>query len=508
VPLLEPTGLPQWYIDCCNEMSARASALVSEADNASNVLFGRSLYGDRVYVGSRDVDDDRVTNLLRDVAFNRHSMNDGQHVSPLDNGRLQVGTDGIIVKLVQGLDEAAFKRTLDMATRATIGMDLSQPIPGDWEPCPEFTAARARQLDSPADPSNRGDVIELRCGHASHRSTTINPGWQGEETSVGLALLWEGQVAGGEWEEMLKGGLQTALESQVIVFAVSGISRTCTHQLVRSRRAAFHQQSQRASFYGVAPEVRMPESVWLNPRARRAALDAYAAAQEAYRIICEEDISYQDARFVLPEGTTNYILCEYNVKEFRDVFAYRGCSMFSWEIVHVMREMRRLLVEAHPFLADLIKISCEKTSRAKDRDPGYATLPGGEGAAHTCTFQGWERVDGQCDFPWARDTNRTFRSATYEIGRKPETYSPAGLLSDAEAKERAAELLKRRRPGSSHPAAQAIARHPEEDGLAHELREMARSDGTIGAGDPGEPRVPSTDSEARRPDHYPGRGGW
>src|SRR4051794_31726922 len=45
-----------------------------------------------------------------------------------------------------------------------------------------------------------------------------------------------------QWEEMLKGGLQTALETQTVVFGVSGISRTCTHQLVRSRRASFHQQ--------------------------------------------------------------------------------------------------------------------------------------------------------------------------------------------------------------------------------------------------------------------------
>ena len=132
--------------------------------------------------------DDR--SLLADVAFNRHSTNTGEHVSPSDNGMVQIGTDGIKVLLSQGIDEGAFQKTTSAAVRATIGLDLTN--------------------------SNALD-------------------------------------AEGDWEEMMRGGLQTALETQTIVFAVSGVSRTCTHQLVRSRKAAFHQQSQRAGYYGDAP---------------------------------------------------------------------------------------------------------------------------------------------------------------------------------------------------------------------------------------------------------------
>lgn len=289
---------------------------------------------------SRQWDDDRETNLLRDVAFNRHSMNDGHHVSPLDNGKVQIGADGIEVRLVQPIDEEMFKRVISMATRATIGLDLS-----------------GKTMDDILAEDNR------------------------------------------DWEEMLKGGLQTALETSVIVFAVSGVSRTCTHQLVRSRRASFHQQSQRASYYGDRPEARMPESVWRNKRARYAWLAAKEASDHAYRVACEEDISYQDARYVLLEGTDNYIMLEYSVREFMNVFAYRGCSMFSWEIVHVMREARRLLLEAHPWMEPYVKISCEKSQR--------------------CTFQGWETVEGQCDFPWAKEENRVFKPEFHKIGLRP-----------------------------------------------------------------------------------------
>jgi flavin-dependent thymidylate synthase len=313
------------------------------------------------YWTSRDMGDrlehDAIT---RDFAFNRQSMNDGEHVSPSDNGKIQVGIDGLRVELVQGIDEKAFKRTLSKATRATIGIDLDAP----------------------------------------------------EETD--------------DWEEMLKGGLQTALETQVIVFEVSGASRALTHQLVRSRRASFHQQSMRASYYGDRPEIRIPESVWRNELARRVFIEAAIEAHKAYRIAVKEDISYQDARFILPEGTTNYILLEYPVREFLNVYAYRACSMFQWEIVAVMRMAKAALVEAHPWIEPYVKISCEKTHGALDQeqhDGGFRDEDGvwhdtGEGTAHHCTFQGWEQVEGQCDFAWARESNRSFRSERHAIKKE------------------------------------------------------------------------------------------
>jgi flavin-dependent thymidylate synthase len=309
---------------------------------------------------SRDAGETDDRALLADVAFNRHSMNDGEHVGPSDNGTINVGTDNIVVDLIQPIDEDQLKTTLAACTQATIG---------------------------------------------------LKPG-QRPETA--------------DWEEMLKGGLQTALETQVIVFAVSGVSRTCTHQLVRSRRAAFHQQSQRASYMGDMPDLRMPESVWKNDRARRAFMSSAQHAWSAYEVICDEDISYQDARFVLPEGTVNFILLEYPIREFLNVYAYRGCSMFQWEIVDVMRKCRDALVAAHPFMEPYVKISCEKTgpaviaSTVKYHGNNAAVGINGmvpETVEHHCTFQGWEDVEGQCDFPWAKQEARTFKPEFHRITR-------------------------------------------------------------------------------------------
>jgi len=312
------------------------------------------------YTTSRAQGDHSVTPRLRDVAFNRHSYNDGRHISPLDNGTVQIGDDGINVLLVQGLNPE-FKQVVSMATRATIGLDLREP--------------------------------------ASMEDTR-------------------------DWEEMLQGGLQTALESQVVVFAVSGASRTATHQIVRTRKAAFHQSSQRASWLGAQPEMRIPESVWNSTdEVREKWIKALYAAHEAYRAACDADVSYQDARFILPEGTTNYIMMEYPLREFMNVFAYRGCYMFQWEINSIMHACRDILVSKYDFLEPYIKISCEKTKGALDanerRAAGdtYMDYTSDGNMAHHCTFQGWESVEGQCPLAWARESNRSFRSQHHAIGR-------------------------------------------------------------------------------------------
>jgi flavin-dependent thymidylate synthase len=333
------------------------------------------------------------SSLLSDRGFNSHALNDGRHVSPFDNGAVQVGVDGLKVRLLQGVDEASFAKVLSRALRATTGISLDEPV---------------------------ADIH-------------------------------------GDQDEMLRGGLQSALETQTIVFEVTGASRALTHQLVRTRKAGFHQQSQRATWYGDRPEFRMPMSVFraterqskVNPitgnhsniklSVRDTWNKALLGCWEAYKAACDAGVSYQDARYILPEGITNYILCEYTVREFINVFAYRGCSMFLWEMVGCMREMRRVLLEAHPFLEPHVKISCEKTGIACEYCQGSGWVHHRDGVAATtdeiedyrsspdesdyaleaclnchglggrqCTFQGWENVEGVCDFPWARQDNRVF----------------------------------------------------------------------------------------------------
>jgi thymidylate synthase (FAD) len=316
------------------------------------------------------------------TAFNNHDKNDGTHVSPFDTGRVLVGVDGLQVRLGRGLNFAQFQQTIATGTLATIG--------------------RAR----PTGPGPYSDLLDLE------------------------AL---------DWAEMFKGGLQGALESAVLSFEVWGASRVLTHQLVRSTRARFMQQSQRSTWYGDRPEVRMPESVWRSSwEVREQWLVAYKMAWRAYQMACNAGVPYEDARYILPEGTVNYIQCNYSIREFMAVYAYRGCSMFLREMVEVMRMMRSLVVETTPELEPYIKVSCEtgkgclrcggtgwtylafgdsemwaatKLDDQTDAPEGMNAVvcPECDGTTgRKCTFQGWENVELACSKPMARENNRVF----------------------------------------------------------------------------------------------------
>jgi thymidylate synthase (FAD) len=191
-------------------------------------------------------------------------------------------------------------------------------------------------------------------------------------------------------DEALEGGLAyQSMEDFKFVFAVRGVTRAVTHMLVRTRQASFKQQSQQDTWQGDTPEFRMPESVWVNPVVRREWIAALMVAHRAYNLAIEADVQYKDARYIMPEGTANFILCEYDLRHFMEMYAYRGCVMFQEELVYVMRTMRDMLVQSHPYLDPALRISCEKV--------------------HKCTFQGPERVEETCTFPWAKEDNRVYR---------------------------------------------------------------------------------------------------
>jgi thymidylate synthase (FAD) len=184
-------------------------------------------------------------------------------------------------------------------------------------------------------------------------------------------------------EELFKGGLQTGLEAFNVSFEISGVSRAFTHQFVRTRKAAYHQQSSRYTFMGDAFNVRMPQTIADNPEAKAVFENFVKASRETYTKLCQLGTPFQDARFTCPVGLETYIIGEFPLKVFMDTYAYRGCYGFQWEIQYVFQEMRKLLVEKLPFLDEHIKISCEKTGK--------------------CMFQGWENVEDFCPLPYAKE---------------------------------------------------------------------------------------------------------
>jgi thymidylate synthase (FAD) len=150
---------------------------------------------------------------------------------------------------------------------------------------------------------------------------------------------------------VLASGHDSILEHAGFTFAVDGISRACSHQLVRHRVASYSQQSQRYVESDIeAPAAVMPDTVMGNKDARdffaKATLNAFAA----YKNLIAEGIPAEDARFVLPNAATTKLVITMNARELHHFFALRCCNRAQWEIRAMAYQMLDQCRQAEPVL--------------------------------------------------------------------------------------------------------------------------------------------------------------
>jgi thymidylate synthase (FAD) len=139
--------------------------------------------------------------------------------------------------------------------------------------------------------------------------------------------------------KLLGMGHFSALEHAVFTFGIEGISRACTHQLVRHRVASYSQQSQR---YVKLEKVNAitPPSISKNPSAK-ARFDAKLEELWAfYGELVEEGVLPEDARYILPNACETKIVVTMNARELLHYFSIRTCMRAQWEI----REMSLLML--------------------------------------------------------------------------------------------------------------------------------------------------------------------
>lgn len=89
---------------------------------------------------------------------------------------------------------------------------------------------------------------------------------------------------------IMKSGHFSTLEHASYTFAVDGVSRALTHQLVRHRLASFNQQSQRYVKFKNGVDVVKPESIAQNEEASVLFDQAIDAAVEAYKKLLEAGV--------------------------------------------------------------------------------------------------------------------------------------------------------------------------------------------------------------------------
>ena len=149
---------------------------------------------------------------------------------------------------------------------------------------------------------------------------------------------------------IMRSGHFSTLEHASYTFAIDGVSRALTHQLVRHRLASFNQQSQRYVKFGTDLEVVKPATIAESDEANAVFEGVIEATKAAYAELMELGIPAEDARYVLPNAAETKIVVTMNVRELLHFFEVRCCNRAQWEIQEMAHRMLELVRPTAPFI--------------------------------------------------------------------------------------------------------------------------------------------------------------
>lgn len=156
---------------------------------------------------------------------------------------------------------------------------------------------------------------------------------------------------------LLSSGHLSPFEHVSFTFAIEGISRVTSHQLVRHRLASYTQQSQRYVSLKKKLEYVTPKTIAGSDKA-----DAYRQAMEAaHRLYCEmvdAGIPAEDARYILPQSVQTQLAMTMNARELMHASSLRLCMRAQWEIVQLFHHLKDEVLKVAPLIGAELKPKC------------------------------------------------------------------------------------------------------------------------------------------------------
>ena len=184
-------------------------------------------------------------------------------------------------------------------------------------------------------------------------------------------------------------GHESVMEHVSFTFGIEGVSRACTHQLVRHRIASYSQKSQRYvnenGFEFITPPAieELPEAKSEYDRVIAEITDSYAKIAELLTEKHTKELTAQgldektarskasklaneDARFILPNACETKIVVTMNVRSLFNFFRHRCCNRAQWEIRAVANEMLRQCLEVAPHIFSHAGPSCVSSGKCPE----------------------------------------------------------------------------------------------------------------------------------------------
>jgi flavin-dependent thymidylate synthase len=151
---------------------------------------------------------------------------------------------------------------------------------------------------------------------------------------------------------------------------IQDVSRTFTHQLVRTRTASYAQQSMQINDHSEF-EYRVGPSVDFD--SRNDIEYAMQAVRGAYKTLLERGVKTMDAREILPTGALTNVIMKANLRTFVDLIHTRTSPRNAGEFVDVANLMRQRIMEVHPWAQFFLDRTADRAMA--DLDEAIKALP-------------------------------------------------------------------------------------------------------------------------------------
>lgn len=178
----------------------------------------------------------------------------------------------------------------------------------------------------------------------------------------------------------LDSGHESVAEHAVFTFQIEGISRACSHQLVRHRMASYSQQSQRyvtknEHSYVIPDKItECDKIVWspifkeyMNDSMEDIFIDLMDMCYTFYDFMIDNGIPMEDARYILPNACCTNITVTMNARELRHFFKLRLCKRAQWEIRELAESMYECVKNIAPVLFEGVGPACIMDGKCKEK---------------------------------------------------------------------------------------------------------------------------------------------
>ena len=161
-------------------------------------------------------------------------------------------------------------------------------------------------------------------------------------------------------ERVISSGHYSTIEHIQVSFAISNVSRACTHQLVRHRHMSFSQKSQRYVKEKGQFDYIIPPTIEKNPELKEKFVNFMGEISKIYTEFTDAGIPAEDARFVLPNATSTSLVASLNLREMIHLANLRLCTRAQYEIRTMVRLMCDELIKEEPWLKPYLVPKCER----------------------------------------------------------------------------------------------------------------------------------------------------